>query len=378
MGGNYEKGMYNQLMEVMARLDRVERESKKEATRLNGEISNLKKENRLLQEENRLLKDDNARLKIILYNDSSNTSQPPSTDQKGGKPVNSYNGRTKTGRKAGGQKGNGGTTLTKAEVEEKIHSGRCCHEIKTMGNPGTSPYVTKYVIDLDVETVVTEVRIYADEDGKIHIPPQYRSDVSYGADVKALAVALYGEGVMSNDRVAAFLNAAGGGALGLSEGSVYSLCRKLAEASKHQEPGGFPVEQKNSGNGRDHGNGKRETELHSEFQHGGYGSIPCNEQQIDPRPRFLRKFSGILLHDNETALYHFGTGHAGGNIHIIRYLRKNTGECIKGNHSKKPIEERICIQKVHRIPERGSGTDRERGRSGTEDEPKHTGGGKLW
>lgn len=66
-------------------------------------------------------------------------------------------------KQAGGQKGHGGTTLTKAEVEEKIHSGRCRHEIKTMGNPGTSPYVTKYVIDLDVETVVTEVRIYADE-----------------------------------------------------------------------------------------------------------------------------------------------------------------------------------------------------------------------
>lgn len=26
MGGNYEKGMYNQLMEVMARLDAVERD----------------------------------------------------------------------------------------------------------------------------------------------------------------------------------------------------------------------------------------------------------------------------------------------------------------------------------------------------------------
>ncbi|GFH89274.1 hypothetical protein IMSAGC002_00519 [Lachnospiraceae bacterium] len=231
MGGNYEKGMYNQLMEVMARLERVEGESKKEATRLNGEISDRKKENRHLREENRLLKEDNARLKSILNNDSSNTSQPPSTDQKGGKPANCYNGRTKTGRKAEGQKGHGGTTLTKAEVEEKIHSGRCRHEIKTIGNPRTSPYVTKYVIDLDVETMVTEVRIYADEGGKIHIQPQYRSDVSYGADVKALAVALYGEGVMSNDRNAAFLNAAGGGALGLSEGSVYSFCRKLAEAS---------------------------------------------------------------------------------------------------------------------------------------------------
>lgn len=29
MGGNYEKGIYNQLMEVMARLDSVEKDYKK-------------------------------------------------------------------------------------------------------------------------------------------------------------------------------------------------------------------------------------------------------------------------------------------------------------------------------------------------------------
>ena len=91
MGGNYERGLYNQLMEVMERLDTVEKESKKEIKKLNDEISGLKKENQHLKEENRLLRDDNARMKSILNNDSSNTSQPPSTDQKGGKPANTYN-----------------------------------------------------------------------------------------------------------------------------------------------------------------------------------------------------------------------------------------------------------------------------------------------
>ena len=45
MAGNYEKGMYNQLMEVMARLDTVEKESRHEISRLNDENSVLKKEN---------------------------------------------------------------------------------------------------------------------------------------------------------------------------------------------------------------------------------------------------------------------------------------------------------------------------------------------
>ena len=104
LGGNYEKSIYNQLMEVMERLDVVEKklrvekaEHKEDVDRLNARISELTCENQLLR-------DDNERLKSILNNDSSNTSNPPSTDQKTGKPANTYNGREKTGRKAGGRK----------------------------------------------------------------------------------------------------------------------------------------------------------------------------------------------------------------------------------------------------------------------------------
>ena len=232
MAGNYEKNIYNQLMDVMARLDSVEAKSKQEMFRLNGEISDLKKENRELREENQRLRDDNARLKSILNNDSSNTSLPPSTDQPGGKPANTYNGRTKSRRKAGGQKGHKGTTLTKAAVEEKIRSGKCRHEIRNIGTPSGAEYVTKYIADLEVVPKITEVRIYPDKDGRIRIPPEYRSDVTYGPDVRALAVTLYSEGVMSNDRIAAFLNAASGEQPGLSEGSVYGFCKKLATASR--------------------------------------------------------------------------------------------------------------------------------------------------
>lgn len=37
---------------------------------------------------------------------------------------------------------------------------------------------------------------------------------------------------MSNDRIAAFLNAAGNDELGLSEGSVYGFCKKMAKAGE--------------------------------------------------------------------------------------------------------------------------------------------------
>ena len=145
MGGNYEKNLYNQLMEVMTRLDTVERESRHEIIRLNDEISALKKDNCHLREENQLLKDDNARLRSIINNDSPNTSLPPSADQKGGKPTDAYNSRQHTGRKAGGQKGHKGTTLTKAEVEEKIRPGKCRHEIRGVGDPSSRKYASMQI-----------------------------------------------------------------------------------------------------------------------------------------------------------------------------------------------------------------------------------------
>ena len=66
MAGNYEKSIYNQLMEVLARLDAVEKdlsvekvEHKEDVDRLNLKIDGLTKENTLLR-------NDNERLKSIM------------------------------------------------------------------------------------------------------------------------------------------------------------------------------------------------------------------------------------------------------------------------------------------------------------------------
>ena len=38
----------------------------------------------------------------------------------------------------------------------------------------------------------------------------------------------------------------------------------------------------------------------------------------------LKRFTGIFVHDHETAMYHFGLAHAECNVHLLRYLRKNS------------------------------------------------------
>jgi transposase len=110
MGGNYEKSIYNQLMDVMARLDSMEKELHTEKIEHKEDVARLNKKIDHLTHENHILKEENARLKSILNHDSSNTSLPPSSDKAGSRAVNTYNGREKSSRKAGAQKGHKGTT----------------------------------------------------------------------------------------------------------------------------------------------------------------------------------------------------------------------------------------------------------------------------
>ncbi|MEG0963143.1 MAG: hypothetical protein RR063_09255 [Anaerovoracaceae bacterium] len=63
MTANYEKGMYNQLIDVMARLDSFEKKYKEDVSHLNNKIEILTKENTELRRKNKLLTDDNERLR---------------------------------------------------------------------------------------------------------------------------------------------------------------------------------------------------------------------------------------------------------------------------------------------------------------------------
>lgn len=146
MGGNYAKSVYNQLVEVMEKLDSMEAEHKKdrrEIADLTSEVKSLRKENASLREEvsglrqrtavleaencrlekeNSLLRNDNERMKRTLSNDSSNSSLPTSTDEPGEAP-NKYNSRKPSSKKKGAQPGHSGKGLSKAEVEKKKRKG---------------------------------------------------------------------------------------------------------------------------------------------------------------------------------------------------------------------------------------------------------------
>lgn len=164
-----------------------------------------------------------------MNNDSSNTSSPPSTDQKlstNAKNANEYNGRSRTKRHTGAQEGYQGSIMTADEVREKIKSRNCRHEVMDLGEASSGKDVSRYIIELDVALKVTEVRLHTGPDGKFTIPEKYRSAITYGPTVRAAAVDVYSQGVMSNNRIAEFINAMGGG-LRLLKRSVYKFRREF-------------------------------------------------------------------------------------------------------------------------------------------------------
>ena len=136
---------------------------------------------------------------------------------------------------------------------------------------------------------------------------------------------------MSNDRIAAFLNAAGNGELDLSEGSVYGFCRKFAGASeesiRHLEDELLIRNVVATDATTVTVNGERN--YIRNFSAGDtvvYHAMGSKSIEALKGLDFLERYAGTLVHDHETALYHFGTDHAECNVHIIRYPRKNTEE----------------------------------------------------
>jgi len=336
MSGHYDKDIFKQLQEFMERSDRIDKEihgikveHKTVVGKLNDRIDFLEKENVGLRKENKCLKDDNERMKRIINNDSSNSSLPPSTDQKG-KEANTFNSRQKSDKKCGGQIGHKGMTLTKQEVKNKIENGDLQHKVVLIGKE-EGDYVSRYVLDLQIVATATELRFYADETGRIVVPKEYQNDVIYGPIIKSIALDLYSEGAVSNDRICEFINAISGNKLNLSQGSIYGFCHAFAKKSEdsiaqiYEELMNAKTVYTDSTAVTING---KQAHIRNQSIDNAVLYSPMEKKDIATLKvtGILPKYCGTLVHDHETALYHFGTRHGECIVHLMRYLKKNTEE----------------------------------------------------
>lgn len=337
MKADYNRDIFRQLEETLQRLDKMEStlentkiEHKIEIGHLNDRIDTLEKENTALKIENTRLKDDNERLRRIINNDSTNSSLPPSSDTKPSKAANEFNHRRKTKKKQGAQNGHKGKTLTKEMVKEQIEKGLYDVQIKEIGEY-SEHYVTRYVLDLQTKPIATEVRIYADKNGKYNIPKEYNSEVTYGETIKALTVLLYSEGVVSNDRIAEVINAISNNTLKIASGTVYNFCASfsvLSEESRKQIENDLMNSLVLYTDGTVVTEDGKQAIIRnvSNKQSVMYAALENKTISAMKSSVLWGKFMGVFVHDHETALYHFGTEHGECNVHAERYLMKNSEE----------------------------------------------------
>ena len=334
-GIHAERDIWKHLMEVMERLEQVEAAAKEERVRHCRECAQLKDRIRELEAECkgkdeiiRKLEAEVARLKQQAEKDSHNSSLPPSTDEKPSKAPNEYNGRKKTKRKTGGQAGHKGKTRRLEETVNELRKNGIEPKIEDIGDTAR-PYKERLVLDIAMGTTALIKRFHEDENGKYSIPEAYHSEVVYGEDIKALVILLYGQGVLSAERIVEMISALTKGIIQLSQGTVFNWLEAFSRGAEPSlaciEEHLLNQEQVSTDATVVTVNGKQAYIRNFSVKDWAL-YVPVERKSKDALSGipFLQKFTGILAHDHETTLYHFGTGHAECNVHLIRYLTANT------------------------------------------------------
>ena len=351
---------YDKLMKKIDQLERRINKLEKEKATLRTEVKKLRKENKALKEENQ-------KLRSIIANNSSNSSLPPSTDQKPykEKAPNEYNGRVKSENKPGGQPGHLGSTLTRKTIKKLLRNNRGIkHEIVYAGSFSILDryikhrYKSYYVIDLEIVPKIIEYRLPISVSLPEEASSRLKSGVCYGDTLRAIAIQLNTLHTVSVSRTRDFLNDLINSGfnfnkspndkqnpiLSISMGAIYNFTRSFANLCNTSGSITKIMESLNSGKilytdaTNIDVNGKQAFIRNQ--------SNPCavlycpmakKTKEMIGKSGVLAKYKGILVHDHEVALFNFGIDHAECNAHIIRYLRKDEEDT--GNDWAKEMRE---------------------------------------
>jgi hypothetical protein len=346
MAADYGRGLYRQYEELLAKNEALMRENRLLKRNHEADIADLraehKKASKAIREEyesviNMLtakienLTEEVRKLRTQIDKDSSNSSKPPSSDGFKKTPKNIPNGREKTSRKPGGQKGHKGNIPILFESPDETVDLRsplceCGGKIDYAGNPKR-----KQVVEI---TLRAHVREYADEEGvcavcgrkhRINFPKEAHNPINVGADTKALMAMLNVEYGMPLEKIGRFVSDMTDGKVRATDGSIVNackeLCREILPSLKsikdrlflsdvlHKDETGVKI------------NGKQQW-MHT-LATKDLAYYHCDENRgndADKKMGVLAGYGRVLVHDHLIGLYAWNCIHAECNAHLLRYF----------------------------------------------------------
>ena len=258
---------------------------------------------------------------------SRNSSKPPSSD-----PNRKKKPRSKSDKKAGGQKNHQGSTLKKVDAPDEIE----IIEIDRRSLPKGHTYQdagieTRQVFDIEITRLITEYRaqVLVDENGKRFIarfPKGVTKAVQYGGSLKAHAVYMSQYQLLPYNRVAEYFSEQLN--ISLSQGTVFNfnqyafnqlsvfseIARKALSTSSrlHADETGINI------NGKGHWLHCASNDLWTDFfPHEKRGCEAMDSRGILP------EFKGVLCHDHWKPYYRYKSCfHALCNAHHLRELTR--------------------------------------------------------
>jgi transposase len=283
--------------------------------------------------------DEILRLKSIINKDSSNSSKPPRTD--GFKDI--QNSREPSNRSRGGQPGHPGHRLGLPENLEELVRRSVVKQHVVDYTSGSEEYISRYVIDVEVVTTITEHRFAIGA----KLPENMYNEVSYGENIKAMTVLLLNEGIIAEKRFSKMLEGLTCGAVSISPATLEKFRLQFAnnlekngeleaiiddllngevmntddttmrcsETVEYLQSGDFNVLEEK---GRSF---KSTIRTHSNETSTLYTVNPKKDMEGIKRDDILTRFFGILSHDHESKFYNYGTAHSTCGEHLLRDLK---------------------------------------------------------
>ena len=281
-----------------------------------------------------------ARLKAIANKDSTNSSKPPSQN---GFKKHANNSREKSGKKIGGQPGHPGHRLGLPENMDELVGKGIVTKLVIDHTGGAREYVSRFVIDVEVATTITEHRFAAGAE----LPKNLYNEVSYGDNIKAMSVLLLNEGIVAEKRFSEILAGLTHGVVTVSPATLEQFLSQFAK--KLENNGELEAIKQDLLNGEvmhtddtplrcvetveylDNGEVKVKTaegksfdatvRTYSNERSTLYTVNPKKDQEGVGRDDVLPGYLGTLSHDHESKFYNFGKAHSTCGAHLLRDLR---------------------------------------------------------